>query len=65
MNASEPMPPGLVKLAEHCAPSSDSELEHVPATLRLRQAIGEELARKLLAALAGDHRRAGLCGTRP
>jgi hypothetical protein len=64
MNASEPLPPGLAKLAEHCARASADELEHVPATLRLRQAIGEELARKLLTALAGDHRRARLCGTR-
>lgn len=62
MNASEPLPPGLAKLAEHCA--DGDEREHVPATLRLRQAIGEELARKLLDALARDHRRAGLCGTR-
>jgi hypothetical protein len=61
MNASEPQPPGLKKLSEHCC-STDDEL--VPATLRLRQAIGEELARKLLDALARDHRRVGLCGTR-
>jgi hypothetical protein len=65
MNASEPLPPALAKLNEHSARSNGDELEHVPATLRLRQAIGEELARKLLAALAGDHRRPRLCGTRP
>jgi len=65
MNASEPLPPGLAKLAEHCARSHGDELEHVPATLRLRQALGEELARLLLDALARDHRRAGLCATRP
>ena len=58
MNASEPQPPGLTKLNEHCC-STDGE--HVPATLRLRQALGEELARLLLDALARDHRRAGLC----
>ena len=59
MNASEPQPPGLMKRSEHCAGSTDEE--HVPATLRLRQALGEELARLLLDALARDHRRAGLC----
>jgi len=58
MNASEPQPPGSKKLSEHCCSTDD---EHVPATLRLRQALGEELARLLLDALARDHRRAGLC----
>jgi len=65
MNASEPLPPGLAKLAEHCARSNGDDLERVPATLRLRQALGEELARLLLDALARDQRRARLCGTRP
>ena len=59
MNASEPQPPGLTKRSEHCARSTDDE--HVPATLRLRQALGEDLARLLLDALARDHRRTGLC----
>jgi hypothetical protein len=59
MNASEPQPPGLMKRSEHCPRPTAGE--HVPATLRLRQALGEELARLLLDALARDHRRAGLC----
>jgi hypothetical protein len=59
MNASEPQPPSLTKRSEHCACSTDDE--RAPATLRLRQALGEELARLLLDALARDHRRAGLC----
>jgi hypothetical protein len=34
------------------------------AALRLRQAIGDELSRLLVNALAGDHRRVGLSPVR-
>jgi len=48
----------LSLILEHCARLND--LEHTPpsAVLRLRHAAGDELARLLLAALAGDHRAA-------
>ncbi len=57
MNAAEPQPRPTRLILEHCA-----RLENVEptASLRLRQAIGEELAQLLLNALAGDHRRVGL-----
>ena len=41
-------------------PTPDEENVEPTAGLRLRQAIGEELAQLLLNALAGDHRRVGL-----
>ena len=47
---------GLALILEHCARLNG--VEHGPPTamLRLNQAIGAELARLLLSALAGDHR---------
>ena len=56
MNAAEPQPPALTPIVDRLA----EEVDGPAATLRLRQAVGEELARQLLRALAGDHRRAGL-----
>jgi hypothetical protein len=57
MNAAEPQPPALTKIVDHL---HEEEVERPAATLRLRQAVGEDLAGQLLRALAGDHRRAGL-----
>jgi hypothetical protein len=57
MNAAEPQPPALTRIIDHL---NEDEVERPAATLRLRQAIGEDLARQLVRALAGDHRRAGL-----
>lgn len=56
MNAAKPHSRGLALLVEHCARLSNDEHGQPAATLRLRQAIGDELARLLLTALAGDHR---------
>ena len=56
MNAAEPQPPALTRIVDHL----EEEVERPAAALRLRQAVGEDLARQLLRALAGDHRRAGL-----
>jgi hypothetical protein len=42
-------------LIEHCARLNSIEHGRPTAVIRLRQAIGDELARLLLAALAGDH----------
>jgi hypothetical protein len=47
---------GLTLLLEHCARCSSEEHTRPAAVARLRQAIGEELARLLLRSLAGDHR---------
>jgi hypothetical protein len=57
VNAAEPQPPALTRILENCGLEED---ELPAATLRLRQAIGEELSRLLLRSLAGDHRRARL-----
>jgi hypothetical protein len=57
MNAAEPQPPALTRIIDQL---SDEEVDRPAPTLRLRQAVGEDLARQLLHALAGDHRRAGL-----
>ena len=57
MNAAEPQPPALKRVL---AEIDGDEVERPAATLRLRQAVGEELARHLVRALAGDHRRVGL-----
>jgi hypothetical protein len=46
---------GLALILEHCARLNGIEHGRPTAVLRLRQAIGDELARLLLAALAGDH----------
>jgi len=47
---------GLALILEHCARLNSVEHGRPTAVIRLRQAIGDELARLLLAALAGDHR---------
>jgi hypothetical protein len=58
MTAASPQPRGLTLILEHCARLNDEEESVRPAAgTRLRQAIGEELARLLLSSLAGDHRR--------
>jgi len=50
----------LQLMLEHCARLTEDVDGRPAGTLRLRQAIGEELARLLLQALVGDHRRVGL-----
>jgi len=47
---------GLTLILEHCARLNCDEDARPAAGARLRQAIGEELARLLLHSLAGDHR---------
>ena len=47
---------GPTLILEHCARLSREEHARPAAVARLRQAIGEELARLLLHSLAGDHR---------
>ena len=47
---------GLTLILEHCARLNGMEHGHPTALLRLRQAIGDELARLLVSALTGDHR---------
>jgi hypothetical protein len=46
---------GLALILEHCARLNNIEHGRPTAVIRLRQAIGDELARLLIAALAGDH----------
>jgi len=46
---------GLALILEHCARLNGIEHGHPTALLRLRQAIGDELARLLVSALSGDH----------
>jgi hypothetical protein len=65
MNAAEPQSQAMTLILEHCARMDSLENLEPTAALRLRQAIGEELARLLLNALAGDHRRVGLGAVRP
>jgi hypothetical protein len=55
--ATEETTRGLALILEHCARLNSIEQGHPTAVIRLRQAIGEELARLLITALAGDHRR--------
>jgi hypothetical protein len=55
--ATEDTSRGLALILEHCARLNGIEQVHPTAALRLRQAIGDELARLLITALAGDHRR--------
>jgi hypothetical protein len=57
MTAASPQNRGLTLIIEHCARLNGEEGVRPAAGARLRQAIGEELARLLLNALAGDHRR--------
>ena len=47
---------GLTLILEHCARLNSDEDARPAAVARLRQSIGEELARLLLRSLAGDHR---------
>lgn len=64
MNAAEPQPRALDLILEHCARMQSLESLEPTAALRLRQAIGDELSRLLLNALAGDHGRVGLTPVR-
>ena len=65
MNAAEPQTRAMTLILEQCERLNSLENVQQPtAALRLRQAIGEELAKLLLNALAGDHRRAGLGAVR-
>ena len=57
MTAVSPQTRGLALILEHCARLNDEESVRPAPAARLRQAIGEELARLLLNALADDHRR--------
>ena len=65
MNAAEPPARAMTLILEHCARMDSLENVEPTASLRLRQAIGEELSRLLLNALAGDHRRVGVSPVRP
>jgi hypothetical protein len=57
MNAATPQPTrGLNLILEHCARLNAFEHGRPSAVLRLEQLVGDELARLLLTALAGDHR---------
>ena len=57
MTAAEPQTRALTRILDDCARLEDDG--RPTGVARLRYAIGEELARLLLSALAGDHRRAG------
>jgi len=49
------LPPGergAERLLAHCAPPTDADLSRPPALLRLEEALGGELARLLVGALA-------------
>ena len=56
MSSLEPQTRALARILDDCARLTDDQ---PTAVARLRQAIGEELARLLLRSLAGDHRRVG------
>jgi hypothetical protein len=56
MTAAAPQTRGITLILEHCARLNSDESARPAAAARLRQAIGEELARLLLHSLAGDHR---------
>lgn len=47
---------GLALILEHCARLHSIEHGRPTAVIRLRQAIGDELARLLIGALSGDHK---------
>ena len=64
MNAAEPQTRAMTLILEHCARMNCLETVQPAASLRLRQAIGDELAKLLLNALAGDHRPVGLGAVR-
>jgi hypothetical protein len=58
MDAATPQPTrGLTLILEHCARLNGFEYARPSALFRLEQMIGGDLARLLLTALAGDHRR--------
>jgi hypothetical protein len=57
MSSFEPQTQALNRILDDCARFTD---EQPTGVTRLRQAIGEELARLLLRSLAGDHGRVGL-----
>jgi hypothetical protein len=59
MDAAEPQTRAMTLILDHCARMTSLETMEPTASLRLRQAIGEELAKLLLNALAGDHRQVG------
>ena len=54
----EPHTRALTRILDDCARLEDDG--RPTGVARLRHAIGEELARLLVSALSGDHRRAGL-----
>jgi len=54
----EPQTSAMTRILDDCARFEDDD--RPTGVARLRSAIGEELARLLVSALAGDHRRAGL-----
>ena len=64
MTAADPQPRAMTLILEHCARMNSLETVQPAASLRLRQAIGDELAKLLLNALAGDHRPVGLGAVR-
>lgn len=55
MDAAKPQPRGLTLILEHVARLNGIEHGQPTAVIRLRQSIGDELARLLITALAGDH----------
>ena len=58
MSSLEPQTRALTRILDDCAHLTDDA--QPTGVTRLRQAIGEELARLLLRSLAGDHGRVGL-----
>jgi len=58
MNAAPPQHTrGLSLILEHCARLNSFEQVRPSAVLRLELLVGDDLARLLMSALAGDHRR--------
>jgi hypothetical protein len=58
MNTVEPQTRALTRILDDCARLEDDD--QPTGAARLHHVLGDELARLLLRALAGDHRRAGL-----
>jgi hypothetical protein len=57
MNAAAPQPTrGLSLILEHCARLKSFEHVRPSPAFRLEQQVGDDLARLLISALAGDHR---------
>jgi hypothetical protein len=65
MDAAEPQTRAMTLILDHCVRMNSLGRVQPMASLRLRQALGEELAKLLLNALAGDHRPVGLRAVRP